>query len=66
LDWLSKKSNGTSEFWEASMSQKFGAQRFGFSLLNTGASSGIGCEEGETPFLVFRTSIGAQQIGSLI
>ena len=55
LDWLSKKSGWTSEFWEASRvftRQKFGAQHFGFSISNTGATSGIGCKEGETPFLV--------------
>jgi hypothetical protein len=50
-----KKSGRLSDFWDTSRvfaRLEFGAQRFGFSFSNTGASSGIGCKEGETPFLV--------------
>ena len=53
MDWLSDKSSGTSEFWEASRAKNLEpsvlVSRFFF---NTGATSGIGCEEGETPFMV--------------
>jgi hypothetical protein len=63
-----KKSGGLSEFWEASRvfaRLKFGAQRFGFSFSNTGALSGIGCKEGETPFLVGEQLLAPNELALL-
>ena len=68
MDWLSKESGGLSEIWEASRvfaRLKFGAQHFGFSFSNTGALSGIGYNEGETPFLVCEQLLAPNKLAPL-
>ena len=65
MNWLSQESAGTSEFWEASRVKNFGPRVLGSRCLNMGATSGIVCEEEETPFLVSEEPLAPNELALL-